>query len=429
MSNRDNGWICLYIEPYVHINIKGNNILLYNTLNGEHLVYDKSPAITSLLGRMMSHKNLNAIIEENTILGKRDLHGFLKNCRNMQLINWYRYSKEDRNHKKPVSLPPILNFHRDRKKMALDPERDPGQDIVKYLHKLNIYINCYQGNHYNSLLFREGYKQFLFPYSSKEYKELKLDSIQQLLDQLKDLRLCCITVLGGNIFQYKELDRLMIFLAQLPLKKEIGVFYKDINKENLELVDWEKSKDTSLKIFVEPQFEKNRLFNCIELLKEFNLSSKFQFTIRSESDANDLDKVIDLINQDQFSVKPFYNGSNYNFFKENIFIEESDLSDPVVSKKDIYARSIMNPTAFGHITILSSGAVHSNINEGRIGTIDQGVKKFLLKELSEGRGWFRLRKDLIPCRNCIYQQICPPISNYEYALSRNNLCWFQQNTG
>ncbi len=235
--------------------------------------------------------------------------------------------------------------------------------------------------------------------------------------------------MGGNVFQYKELEALTAFLAQVPLEKEFGVFYKDITRSNLERVDWERLPDISLKIFVEPQLDKNQLVNCIQLLKEFNLNSSYQFTIRSEADANNLEDVLDLPGQSQLSVKTFYNGRNETFFKENVFITKADLSEPVVSKKEIYARTVMNPSAFGEVTILSSGAVHSNLNEEPIGTIHQGVSPFLLKELSEGRGWFRLRSELTPCRSCIYQQICPPVSNYEYALSRNNLCWLDPDEG
>lgn len=424
-SNSNNEKICLYIEPYVHVNIKSDNCLLYNTLDGRQLVYENSPAIAALLERMMARQNLNAIIEENSILEKENLQGFLETAGNMQLISRHPYSKKESHHKKPVSLPAILNFHRDRKQLALNPSRDTGMDIVKYLHKLYIYINCYQGDPYNTPLFREGYKQFLFPYFSKVFHELKLAAVQKLLDQVKELELCAVTILGGNIFQYKELEGLMALLSQLPLKKEIGVFYKDITVDDLKRVNWEMLTDISLKIFVEPRMEKNVLTDGIELLKSFNIPSTYQFTIQSESDADALDGFIDLLDPGQLSVKAFFNGSNYTFFKENIFIAKSDLSDPVVSKKDIYARSVMNPNTFGHITVLSSGDIHSNLNVKRIGTIDMNVKKLLLNELSEGNGWFCLRKDLTPCGSCVFHQICPPISNYEYALSRNDLCWMQ----
>jgi pseudo-rSAM protein len=419
----------LYIEPYVHVNIKCGDVLLYNTLNGEQLVYENSPAIAALLERMMRPENLNVIIEEHTILEEKNLQGFLEAARARQMIHWRDYSSEDGSQKKPVTLPPILNFHRDRKKMALDPERDPGQDIIKYLHKLTIYINCYRDAAYDTPLFNEGYKQFLFPCWAKEYSELNVTAVRQLLDQVKDLGLCNITILGGNIFQHSDWEAMAGLLAQLPLKKNLGVYYKDITAENMERVDWRRLTDTSVRVFVEPQMEKKQLEKCIQLLEKYNIPSTYQFVIQSEADAEALDDPFDWLEPEQLSVNAFYDGGNYNFFKENIFIEQADLSDPVISKKEIYARSVMNPNAFGNLTVLCTGQIHSNLNEKPIGTIDTHLKQILLNELAEGSGWFRLRKDLAPCANCIYHQICPPISNYEYALSQNNLCWRNQDNG
>ncbi len=422
MSNKKRGEICLYIEPYVHINIKKNDILLYNTLNGEQLVRKNNSKIVKLLGRMISKKNLNAVTEETGILKEKGLDQFLKKARRMQLINWYEYSKTNKNHKKPVSLPAILNLHRDREKMISDPERDPGEDIKRYLHKINIYINSYKQSDHNSPLFTRGYKQFLYPYSLEEYNELKINKIQTLLDQVKDLSVFSITILGGNIFQHKEIEDLTGYLGQLPMNKELGVFYRDINSDCLGLIEWEKSINMSARIFVEPQFQKNELLKCMELLQKFNVKSNYQFSIQDENDADRINEMIGLLSGSNFFVKPFFNGRNYNFFRENVFIEKADLSDPVVKKKDIYARSVMNPNSFGHITILSSGDIYSNVNEKRIGKIGQGIQEVLLEELYTGKGWFKVRKKLIPCKSCIYNQICPPISNYEYAFSRNNLC-------
>lgn len=422
--------ICIYIEPYTHINIKDGNCLLYNTLDGQLLVYENSPSIAALLAQMMSPQNLNAIITEKNLLEENNLLKFLELAKNMQLLYWYDYTKEDSSHKKPVSIPAILNFHREREKMALDPERNLGIDIMKYLHKLNIYINCFQDDLSNTL-FKEGYKQFLFPYSEKDYKELKFSDIQKMLEQIKTSVFCEITILGGNIFQYTELGELLECLTQLPLKKELGLFYKDITEENLERLKFlagEKLKDVSFKVFVASPLEKNKLIRCIELIKQFIIQPMYEFVVQSEADADDLDEILNVIDPNEFQVKPFYNGNNYKFFQENIFIQKDDLSEPVVSKKDIYARSVMNTTTFGHITILSNGAVHSNPNEAPIGSIAQNVKQLILNEFTEGKGWFKLRKDLEPCAKCIYQQICPPVSHYEYVLGRNDLCWLHQDS-
>lgn len=396
--------------------------MLYNTLNGEQLVYRNRKDIAKLLAKMISKKNLNAVIENKDILEDEGVAAFLKRAGSMRAINWYDYFKENKNHKKPVSIPPILNLHRDRKKMILDPERNPGEDIKKYLHKINIYINGYGRSVHNNPLFIGGYKQFLFPYSPGKYIELKAHKIQKLLDQIKEPGAFLITILGGNIFEHSQVEDLTGYLDQLPAKKELGVFYRDINENRLRSIDWEKSKEMSLRVFVEPQFQYKELVTCVELTERFNINTNVQFTVESERDVERLDEIIGLPGGSKFSVKPFYNGNNYHFFKQNVFIETSDLSEPPVKKKDIYARSVMNSNHFGEITILGNGNIYSNINERRIGTMDQGIREVLLKELHEGKGWFKVRKHLIPCKGCIYNQICPPTSNYEYALSRNDLC-------
>lgn len=406
----------------MHVNIKGNDILLYNTLNGKQLVYKNNSKIVKLLKRMISKKNLNTVIEEAGILKEKILDQFLKKSRRMELIQWYEYSKTNKNSKKPVSLPAILNLHRDRKKMISEPGRDPGEDIKKYLHKINIYINSYKRSVHDSTLFIRGYKQILFPYSLEEYNELKIYKVQKIMDQIKELNVYKITILGGNIFQHKEINDLFKYLVQLPINKELGVFYKDINSDCLSLIDWKKAQNMDIRIFIEPKFQKNELLKCVELLQKLNITTNYQFSIQCEKDANHINEMIELLNGSDFFVKPFFNGRNYNFFKKNVFIKNTDLKNTVVKKRDIYARSVMNPGNFGHITILSSGDIYSNVNEKRIGNINQRIQEVLLKELCEGNGWFKVRKNLIPCKGCVYNQICPPISNYEYAFSRNNLC-------
>ncbi|MBE9468407.1 MAG: hypothetical protein IMY72_08845 [Bacteroidetes bacterium] len=56
-----------------------------------------------------------------------------------------------------------------------------------------------------------------------------------------------------------------------------------------------------------------------------------------------------------------------------------------------------------------------------------GGKLFFLydavyREMNIGKNWFKLRTNTKPCCNCLYNTLCPPISNYEYALGKYNLC-------
>ncbi|MCL2413707.1 MAG: hypothetical protein FWC94_00425 [Bacteroidales bacterium] len=45
----------------------------------------------------------------------------------------------------------------------------------------------------------------------------------------------------------------------------------------------------------------------------------------------------------------------------------------------------------------------------------------LYKELDENTAWRKTRTEK-PCSECLYQYLCPPPSNYEFAIGKFNLC-------
>ena len=42
--------------------------------------------------------------------------------------------------------------------------------------------------------------------------------------------------------------------------------------------------------------------------------------------------------------------------------------------------------------------------------------------MDKGKSWWKLRTNIKPCNNCLYNLLCPPISNYEYVIGKYNLC-------
>ena len=120
-------------------------------------------------------------------------------------------------------------------------------------------------------------------------------------------------------------------------------------------------------------------------------------------------------------MTPFYNGDNYDFFKENIFVSKEEIKS--VSFKDIKRNTILNHFFFGALVCMSNGDVYSNLNNTKIGNIkEHSVASMVFKELEEKRSWLKVRKNVEPCNNCLYSSICPPLSNYEEAIGQNNLC-------
>jgi pseudo-rSAM protein len=56
---------------------------------------------------------------------------------------------------------------------------------------------------------------------------------------------------------------------------------------------------------------------------------------------------------------------------------------------------------------------------GNINTIS--LLELIAKELEQNTAWRKIRNNK-PCNECLFQYLCPSISNYEMTLERENLC-------
>ncbi len=428
MSNikkKKNDNVCIYIEPYTHVNIKGNDCLLYNTLTGDYLVYNNRNDITKLLKRMTSKDNLNALIESKDLPAEPGMAIFLAEAGKRNLIRWYDYEKSDKNLRKPVSPPSLLNLHRDRKKMLLDKERNTGRDIKQALNKINLYINNYTSKENGTNVFTQGYKQFPHPLWAKDYRELPLEDIKRLLEGLTEIAAFKLSVLGGDILQHTQWRELTAYLAPLKMKKEFFLYYREVTETSLRKINGDTA-NTALRLVVEPGFQKDKLLACREITAKSSMETTFQFTIINEKDAEKVVEIMEMPGFGNISVKPFYDGTNLDFFRENVFVTPADFSESVVSKKEIHARSVMNTNNYGEITVLNTGAVHADVTEKQLGTVAEAVESYLPAELLRSNGWFRVRKHAPPCKGCVFNHVCPPLSGYEKAMGRNNLCTIKE---
>jgi len=106
-----------------------------------------------------------------------------------------------------------------------------------------------------------------------------------------------------------------------------------------------------------------------------------------------------------------------------VYITQVNLNSLKLSEKDIIKNSSINRNDFGKLFILPDGKIYSNLNSESIGNIKTDLfQEAIYKELKYTKNWLKTRGDVIPCKNCIYKAICPPISNYERYLNKFNLC-------
>ena len=150
------------------------------------------------------------------------------------------------------------------------------------------------------------------------------------------------------------------------------------------------------------------------------------FIVQNLSDFNYFQKF-NKYKLKKLSYKPFFNSENLNFFVDNVFINEEQLLKSCPNMLKIISRKEINERDFGNLSILPNGDVFPNLFTESLGNIQtNSISDLIYKELKNSGNWLKTRSKVKPCKDCKYCFICPPISNYEYAINKHNLCHVMQ---
>jgi pseudo-rSAM protein len=147
------------------------------------------------------------------------------------------------------------------------------------------------------------------------------------------------------------------------------------------------------------------------------------FLIQRDEEIPVLEGVIEDLHTGNISVQPYFNGSNLDFFKKNVFIDHESLSENILDIGVIKARTSQNTLNYGKMFIRSNQNIYSNLNGTPLGKIGEiSMETAVISELTEHGNWLRVRRNVAPCGDCLLNSICPPLSNFEYASGINNSC-------
>ena len=149
-----------------------------------------------------------------------------------------------------------------------------------------------------------------------------------------------------------------------------------------------------------------------------NQNVRFNFMINSYDDFMNYEAL--NMNIDS-NVMPYYNGENYNFFENYVFIRKEDLSESNLTRNDILVKSCINFNYWGKLIVQSDNKILLSNNTKPIGDINQSLRDILINAFDDESPWLKLR-DSGPCENCAFNAICPPISDYNYYMVKYNLC-------
>lgn len=398
------------IFPEIYCVKKRGVMLLYNTKNG-HYIQIHSMEVHSMIEKMYEAQNLGVIEVDGLDLMDKDIVLFVttslekKICFLVEKMPLYN---------KPVQMMPVLNLQRDIDRLQKERERSMGEEIMLYLADTTFRIIdfCEQ-----DCVFCGTYHQQCSHWKSAETKE-EMDFIllKNLIAQTYSQPYSRFFLSGGNIFSYSYFDDLIDYCEKKAYYPTLSIHYKNVPEDIPKIL-----AKFPLRIFVSA-YQDDEL--CRNVIRRLGHSEDNEF-ICIVSSAKEYETYRILIDQEEVKnhrVVPFYDGGNFDFFKENVSLTEDDILENPISYRDIFARQKLNTHFFGSIEVEPNGDVYVPSFENMLGNVHRmSLSAILEKEFIFGTSWRKIRNEA-PCTDCLYQFLCPSPSVYERVIGKSNLC-------
>ncbi|MDH6310611.1 pseudo-rSAM protein [Dysgonomonas sp. PFB1-18] len=401
-----------YLFPHIYYaKSKSNLFLLYNTKTGL-CIESESSVCLEVIERMYVPANLGIAELNNNEIQEKSLSSFIKRVIEYEFGNLIEQN-ELGSDTMFVNFIPILNLQKDIERLKVEGKFTIGEDLLTYINELNIYVNnsceleCPNCDIY--------YKQTKSCYKTTSINNLSIDLIRALFENLKYSLLKKINIMGGDISKYNDLKRLLQLIDEYKFDFEFHIWahYQNFSKNEFFLSDnTNLINDIIVSFPIEKEFE--------DFLINNETNNIFHFLIENESQYREIEKRFSHLNQ--YDIVPIYTGNNKLFFQEYICMEKEDILANIISFRTIFCNQKLNSNNFGKLYLFPDGTVKSNMNTDAIGNLNSiTLLEIIYNELDKNTAWRKIR-DNEPCNNCVFQYLCPPPSNYEFVMNKNNLC-------
>lgn len=414
MINNDDKW--LYIEPFVHFTEEDGHVLFYNTLSRKFLEYTDNDEVAELTRLLLQNENGYVITLSGSTTNKPSVRTFISKIERLHMGGLLPINE---NGNKPKNLLPIPAFRKSLSRYE-DYQTPQKIDPNDYLHAVYIHLNA--GPSSLTQAFPQGYYQFPFPCSSEQFgREMDSALIEKLLMDVSNVSPLAINILGCDPTAFSGWDALIDRLSKTTFKIILHFTPRQALSAHLP----KRWANATLSLFV--TFPLDDIDSeAIEIIERNSLKTKkpeYNFIIRGSEDLEQAFKTVAQHNLTNWFLKPYLHKDNFSFFRENVFITKEDITGSKPDQKQIFSRTTFNENDFGKITMMPDGTIFANANDPSPGNYrEMGIISIIEAEIHHGQSWRRTRQKVKPCKKCVYNFLCPPVSNYEITSGRYNFC-------
>lgn len=397
----------ILINCFVHINVQGKISLFYNTLTGRIVRIENQIFADSIRLSLSSDEDIYLFSVET--LSSEDIQ-LLINSQIGSLID---------SGKHPIQFMPrtfidgltttlypkkydeLAKHDSNMVKKETEYLSLMGRNILSYLSILNIHYSSLTDEKYN--IFRHVYKQYLYPQMGVPYK-INIEVVKTFIQDCSSVRRINLIVGEINEEDVIEINEFAHFLKEKNIQIHI---YGCICNENILMnltCDYMHCWVTSLDEGVCKGNTTNDRYALLGL-------------ICSEDDFSTIEE---LCGEDNiFAANTL---QNEDFCMEASGYELNEITQEIISEAQIRTNTTLNLNLFGSLWIYPDYKVYSCPNDKSLGTIEKNtVREILYKEFTVSKSWFKIRTEHEPCKHCIYNALCPSLTNYELFLGKT-LC-------
>ena len=391
----------LFFQPYTYIKVNSDKSLFYNCLSNQLYIVTDTVVCTFL-------NNSHLEKEYTCKLSKKEMKHdsimvFIENVRNYFMGD---VIKHDYSEISPIIFAPKPKIQSEDVNFKLWD----GTNLLDNLHELNIYTNGVESDNYLS----DAYKQFIYPLQSNQ--ELSFVKILDIFNNNEFPNLISVNIIGNH--NYSSYDKLVKYFKDKNITKTLVLLSDDCVSESAILRDKNIIYEIILHMNSINEIDISNIIN-----KYNNANLKLKLIVSTEEELKRANHYVEKFKVSNYELNPYFTGHNFDFFKDNVFLNTNDLETIELSIRDIMIKSKINPLCFGKLSILPNGNVHSNQNCPSLGNIESDSIKFLImNEFEKSYSWTNSRNDKSECTNCVFNLLCPPLTNYEYYKEISKIC-------